>query len=116
MYKFIWKIQIDRKFTEQEFINFWRETSTILQKYKGAAGTIIHKVEGEERTYMAIASWQTKADRDAMQADTDSGDSELAKRWQKYPKNSEWGKTEFIGRIEEIDNVKPENIRKFWKK
>lgn len=107
MYKFIWKIQLNPKFTEQEFIDFWRETSAILQNYKGAAGTVMHKVEGEHRTYMAIASWRTKADRDAMQADTEKGESELAQHWQKFPKNSQWGKTEFIGRIEEIVKVTP---------
>ena len=107
-YKFIWKIKLDPEFSEEEFIKFWRETSQILQEYPGAMGTKMNKVVEEDRTYIAIAEWESKDARDSMQADIDNPNgSARSKRWQKYAKNESWGEITLRIRAEEIDEVHP---------
>ena len=106
-YRYIWKIKLDPKYSEEEFVKFWRETSQILQEYPGAKGTKMTKVEGEARTYLAIAEWESKAARDFMSQDSKAGKSERSKRWLKYSSNDHWGKTELVATTEEIGEVNP---------
>lgn len=108
MYRYIWKIKLKDGVAEQDFMNHWQESSTVLQEYEGALGTHLHKVRGEEQSYFAVAEWESQAARDAMQADAEAGQSDRAKRWQKFMKNYQFGAidTRFAG--EEIGVVSPE--------
>lgn len=107
MYRYIWKIVLNDDVKEEDFISHWRVGSTILQEYEGALGTHMHKVRGEDRAYFAVAEWESKAARDAMDADVNHGDSERAKRWQALPLNESFGQIiSFAG--EESDAVMPQ--------
>ena len=106
MYRYIWKIKLNNPEDEQAFIDHWRESSTVLQEYPGAAGTHIHKVRNEPGCYFAVAEWESQEARDAMSEDTHDGTSERAQRWQKFAKNESFGEIiSFAG--EELDAVMP---------
>lgn len=107
MYRYIWKIKLKGGVSEQELINHWRESSTVLQEYDGALGTHLHRTRGEERSYFAVAEWETQAARDAMMDDVHKGESDRSKRWLKFAKNDDFGVVDprFAG--EEIGVVLP---------
>ena len=42
--------------------------SELIQRAPGAQGTRLHRKIGDERTALAIATWESKAARDASQA------------------------------------------------
>lgn len=106
MYRYIWKIVLNDGVKEKDFIDHWRAGSTILQTYDGALGTHIHKSRGEERSYFAVAEWESQAARDAMMDDAFHGDSERAQKWREFPKNESFGEViNFAG--EELDEVLP---------
>lgn len=44
----------------------WMRASEILQRAPGARGTRLHRKIGDPTVLVAIASWRSKADRDAM--------------------------------------------------
>ena len=45
----------------------WVRVSEILQRAPGALGTRLHRKIGDPMTLLAIASWDSKASRDAME-------------------------------------------------
>jgi len=107
MYRFVWKIKLNKPAEEEAFINHWREGSKIIQEYAGAMGTHLHRVRNEPGCFFAVAEWESREARDAMQADAEVGDSERAQRWQKLPKNASFGEgINFFG--EEVSTVLPE--------
>ncbi len=107
MYRFIWKIKLNDNVTEEEFINHWRESSTILQEYPGAKGTHLHRMRGEEKTFFAVAEWESMKARDAMQEDINNGSSERGKLWQHFAKNDNFGLIDIHLMGDEIGVVMP---------
>lgn len=107
MYRYIWKIKLSDTVTEEEFINHWRESSAVLQEYPGAKGTHLHRMRDEPRTFFAVAEWESQEARDAMQAEIDAGQTERAKRWQKFAKNQAFGIIDSPIMGEELDVVLP---------
>lgn len=108
MYRYVWKIKLNDDVKEEDFLRFWRDSSSIIQEYPGAKGTHMHKVRGEDRTYLAIAEWESIEARDAMRADIEAGESDRSKRWLQFPKNDEWGEISIRAGVEEIDVVWPQ--------
>jgi len=107
MYRYIWKITLHDKSKEAEFLEHWRETSQLLQKYPGARGTYAHKCRGVEASFFLVAQWDSIGDRDYMSNEIHNSDSESAKRWRSYAPSSSFGEiTQFAG--EEIDSVHSE--------
>ena len=106
MYKFIWKITIKDSLKVEPFIENWRKASEVLQEYPGAKGTRLHRDIDDPNTFVAIAEWESKEARDAMEADRKAG-SERGYRWQKYAKNEDYGQVEVVNRIELIEEVMP---------
>ncbi len=107
MYRFIWKIKLNDTVTDEEFIKHWHDASSVLQEYNGAAGTLIHKARGEDRTYFLVAQWESQDARDKMQTEIDAGQTERAKRWQAFPKSETFGDIQVVMAGEEIGSVKP---------
>lgn len=107
MYRYIWKIKLKDGVTEQDLIDHWRESSTVLQEYEGALGTHLHRTRGEENSYFAVAEWESQAARDAMMEDVHAGVSERSKRWLQFANNDDFGLVDprFAG--EEIGVVLP---------
>ena len=109
MYRFVWKIKLNDPEEEQAFIDHWKEGSSILQEYPGALGTHLHRVRNEPGSFFAVAEWESKQARDAMQTDTEKNESGRAQRWNKLRKNETFGEgIAFFG--EELNVVMPSNV------
>jgi len=107
MYRYIWKIKLDDPAKKSEFLQHWKETSLLLQKYPGAKGTYAHEVRDEEASFFLVAQWKSIESRDAMSNDIHNSDSDLAKKWRTYAPSSSFGEiTQFAG--EEIGSVLPD--------
>lgn len=70
MIQFIFEVHIKPGYSAEEYANAWLEASRILQQAPGARGTRLHRKLGDPNVLLAIASWDSKAQRDAMEADT----------------------------------------------
>jgi hypothetical protein len=63
--KFIFQVHLRPGHTVEEYAETWIRTSEILQRANGARGTLLHRKIGDPSTLLAIASWDSKAARDA---------------------------------------------------
>ncbi|MEO8431474.1 MAG: antibiotic biosynthesis monooxygenase [Acidobacteriota bacterium] len=66
--KFIFEIRIKSGHTVDEYVAAWSRGSAIIQRAPGARGTRLHRKIDEPNTLLAIASWDSKASRDASEA------------------------------------------------
>lgn len=107
MYRFVWKIKLNQPENEQAFVDHWKTGSKILQEYPGALGTHLHRVRNEPGCFFAVAEWESQAARDAMQTDSEKGESERAQRWNQLPKNDSFGDITAMFYGEELDVVMP---------
>ncbi|HEX5514754.1 MAG TPA: antibiotic biosynthesis monooxygenase [Gammaproteobacteria bacterium] len=69
--KFIFEVRVKEGHTAEEYADAWVRASRLIQQAPGAKGTVLHRKIGDDRTLIAIASWETKAQRDAMEAQHD---------------------------------------------
>jgi len=56
-------------FTIEQYAEAWVRASKLIQQASGAQGTRLHRKIGDTRTALAIATWESKAARDASAAD-----------------------------------------------
>lgn len=100
--KFIFKIKIKGRHSEQEYISAWKKGSAVIQTSDGAQGTVLYRKIGEPGTLIAIAEWESKESRDIAMKKLDAMDSETQKilNWHKN-----YGEVEILGNFEEIDRV-----------
>ena len=66
--KFIFEVHLKPGRTIEEYAHAWLRASEILQSAPGARGTRLHRKIGDPTTLLAIASWDSKALRDAREA------------------------------------------------
>jgi hypothetical protein len=59
----------DPSYTAKQYADAWVRASEFIQARPGARGTRLHRDLNDPRRLLAIASWDSKADRDAMEAD-----------------------------------------------
>jgi len=52
-------------YTVEEYAEGWVRASEVIQQTPGARGTYLHRKIGEPDTLLAIATWESKAHRDA---------------------------------------------------
>jgi len=69
--KFLFAVHIKPGHTAEQYAAAWVRVSEILQRAPGARGTRLHRKLGDPNTLLAIASWESKAARDAMEARRD---------------------------------------------
>jgi heme-degrading monooxygenase HmoA len=74
--KFIFEVRMNPGYTVEQYARAWVEASRIIQQAPGARGTFLHRKIGEPDTLLAIATWESKAHRDAK----DDGRSETVRR------------------------------------
>jgi len=55
-------------YTIEQYAEAWVRASELIQQAPGARGTRLHRKIGDERTALAIATWESKAARDASPA------------------------------------------------
>lgn len=69
--KFIFEVRIKEGYTAEDYAEAWVRASELIQQAPGARGTELHRKIGEPGVLIAIASWESKAARDAMEAHKD---------------------------------------------
>jgi hypothetical protein len=65
--KYIFEVRIKAGHTAEQYAAAWVRVSEILQRSPGAQGTRLHRKIGDPHRLLAIASWDAKASRDAME-------------------------------------------------
>jgi len=67
---YLFSIEItDPDYSAEQYAEAWVAASRIIQRARGARGTRLHRKIGDARTLLAIASWDSKEARDAMESD-----------------------------------------------
>lgn len=70
--KYIFQVRIKEGHTAEEYAEAWVKASEIIQRAPGARGTELHRKIGDDKTLIAIASWDSKEKRDAMEGQHNS--------------------------------------------
>lgn len=65
---FIFEVHIKPGYTAEQYADAWLRASKIIQQANGAAGTRLHRKIDDDGVLLAIATWESKAARDAMEA------------------------------------------------
>lgn len=65
---FVFEIQVRPGYEAESYAGAWVRASEIIQRAPGALGTRLHRKIGEPDRLLAIASWDSKTSRDAMEA------------------------------------------------
>ena len=65
---FVFEVNVQPGHTAEAYADAWVRASEIIQRAPGSRGTRLHRKIGDEKTLLAIASWDSKAARDAMEA------------------------------------------------
>jgi heme-degrading monooxygenase HmoA len=68
---FVFEVRIRPGYTAEQYAEAWVRASEIIQSAPGARGTRLHRKIGEPDALLAIASWASKADRDAAEDERD---------------------------------------------
>jgi hypothetical protein len=77
--KYIFEVHIKPGHTAEQYAALWLRVSEILQRAPGARGTHLHRKINDATRLLAIASWGSKAARDAMDARRDAAVHALLK-------------------------------------
>lgn len=62
---FIFEVHIKPGYSAEQYADAWVRASEIIQRAPGAQGTRLHRKIGSPDTLLAIATWESKAARDA---------------------------------------------------
>lgn len=100
--KFIFEVKVRPGHTAEQYADAWVRASRIIQTAPGARGTRLHRKIGDPTTLIAIASWDSKAARDA--ADAALG-SRLAEVRRIIAEGAEHVEVEILGEFEEPEWV-----------
>jgi heme-degrading monooxygenase HmoA len=65
--KYVFEVRIKPGHTAEQYADAWVRASEIIQRAPGARGTRLHRKIGDPTALLAIASWDSKASRDAME-------------------------------------------------
>lgn len=65
---FVFEVHIGPGHSAEQYADAWVRASEIIQQAPGARGTRLHRKIGDPNVLLAIAHWESKALRDAMEA------------------------------------------------
>ena len=65
---FIFEVHMKPGYPPESYAQAWIRASEMIQQAPGALGTRLHRKIGEPNVLLAIATWESKAARDAMEA------------------------------------------------
>lgn len=68
---FVFEVRVRRGSSPQAYADAWVRASELIQRAPGARGTRLHRKLGEPGVFLAIASWDSKALRDAAESQRD---------------------------------------------
>ncbi len=66
---FIFEVDVKPGYTAEQYAEAWVRASKIIQQASGAQGTRLHRKIGDPGVLLAIATWESKAARDLMEAE-----------------------------------------------
>ncbi|TGG90615.1 antibiotic biosynthesis monooxygenase [Natronospirillum operosum] len=66
--KYIFEVHIKDGYSAEDYADAWVRASALIQQAPGARGTELHRSIDDPKKLIAIASWDSKADRDAMES------------------------------------------------
>jgi len=96
---FLFEVHIRVGYSAEQYAQAWVRASRYLQRASGARGTRLHRKIGDPNVLLAIASWESKAARDAMERAT----PEAARRI--IAEQAEFVDVRVIGEFEDPDWV-----------
>ena len=64
---YIFEVTVKDGYSVEAYAEGWIAASHYIQKAPGARGTRLHRKIGDPTTVLAIATWHSKASRDAME-------------------------------------------------
>lgn len=67
--KYIFEVHIKDGYSAEDYAEAWVRASEIIQRAPGARGTELHRKIGDPKVLIAIANWESKAHRDAMESE-----------------------------------------------
>jgi len=65
--QFIFEVHIKPGHSVEQYADAWVRASALIQQAPGARGTRLHRKIGDPDVLLAIATWDSKAARDAME-------------------------------------------------
>ena len=68
---FVFEVRPRPGYAPERYADAWIRASEIIQRAPGARGTRLHQKIDDPRVLLAIASWDSKAARDAAEGDRD---------------------------------------------
>ncbi|EED35170.1 antibiotic biosynthesis monooxygenase family enzyme [Luminiphilus syltensis NOR5-1B] len=77
---YIFEVHIKPGYSAEEYAASWVEVSQHIQQAQGAQGTRLHRKIGDPNVLLAIATWESKSARDAMESSPPAIVNELIKR------------------------------------
>lgn len=94
---YIFLVTANEGYTIDQYAESWTRASWLIQQAPGAQGTRLHRMVGDGRRALAIATWESKAARDS--AAEMQGDDVLAI----IESQADWVAIQFIGEFEAPD-------------
>ncbi len=68
---FIFEVHIKPGYRAEQYAEAWVRASKLIQSAPGAQGTRLHRKIGDDTVLLAIATWESKQARDAMEGKAD---------------------------------------------
>jgi heme-degrading monooxygenase HmoA len=68
---FVFEVRVKPGHTPEQYAQAWVRASEIIQRAAGARGTLLHRKLGDPSAMLAIASWESKLQRDAAETQRD---------------------------------------------
>ncbi|MCH8250386.1 MAG: antibiotic biosynthesis monooxygenase, partial [Proteobacteria bacterium] len=65
---YVFEVHIKPGYTAEQYAEAWVRASKIIQRAPGARGTRLHRRLNDPTVLLAIASWESKLQRDEMEA------------------------------------------------
>ena len=65
---YVFEVHIKPGHTAEQYADAWVRASEIIQQAPGARGTRLHRKINDPAVLLAIATWESKLQRDAMEA------------------------------------------------
>lgn len=75
--KYLFEVRIRPGYTAEDYADAWVRASEIIQQAPGARGTELRRCIGDPQRLIAIASWESKEARDAMEGKHDERVAEI---------------------------------------
>ena len=74
---YLFEVTAKPGYTIEQYAGAWVRASELIQQAPGAQGTRLHRKIGNDRTALAIATWESKAARDASSASLPGAEQEI---------------------------------------